>query len=39
MRVGSSSLADSGLNPNVSAVNRSSVAAANFGSIGTVGGA
>ena len=39
MRVGSSSLADSGLNPSVSDVNRSSVAAANFGSIGTVGGA
>ena len=37
MRVGSSSLADSGLNPSVSAVNRSSVAAANFGSTGTVG--
>ena len=38
MRVGSSSLADSGLNPNVFAVNRSSVAAVNLGSIGTVGG-
>ena len=38
MRVGSSSLTDSGLNPNVFAVNRSSVAAVNLGSIGTVGG-
>ena len=38
MRVGSSSPTDSALNPNVFAVNRSSVAAVNLGSIGTVGG-
>ena len=39
VRVGSSSLLDSDLNPHASAVNRPSAGAASFGSIGTVSGA